>query len=45
MRYNSLLHEISIAEKDNHILENKNTNIEQEFVQKIQQTRADTNVL
>ncbi len=45
MRYHSLLQEISMAEKDNRIIENKNTGIEQEYVEKIQKTRADTSAI
>lgn len=34
-----------MAEKDNRIIENKNTGIEQEYVDKIQQARADTSAI
>lgn len=39
MKYYSLLQEISMAEKENRLLETKNSDLEQEYVGKIQETR------
>lgn len=39
MKYYGLLQEISIAEKENKMLEVKNGNLEQEYVAKIQEAR------
>lgn len=39
MKYHGLLQEISLAEKENKLLESKNTNVEQDYVDRIQKVR------